>query len=416
MVKILHTSDWHLGASLAGYPREIEHRAALAQIVEIARERAVDAVVVAGDIFDSLNPSADAQRLLYETLRDLRAARPQAAIALVAGNHDPAGRLEALRALFDFAGVSCVGSIGRGPDRAFDAGAHLTPVRDAGGTVRAYLLLVPYPRVADLPLAPSEVDGSPIIWQTRMLYREAIAAARARIGDAPLIVTGHLHVKGGLESEGAEKRIIVGGEHAAPPDIFPGDLAYVALGHLHRRQSVARENLCYAGSLFPMSKTEVDYDHGVNIVTLEAGRVTIDHAPLSRRVPSLRVPGEGTLQPALVGAALAALGLDVEADVALWPFVHLALAVDGPAVNLRAEIDQLVERFPLRLASMSLSRPQMAGGAEMARPVAQLSERRPVDLFIEAFARRHGTRPLDEHLALFATLACEEAELCASSP
>ncbi|PPC91147.1 MAG: exonuclease sbcCD subunit D, partial [Methylocystis sp.] len=105
MIRLLHTADWHLGATLQGWSREAEHRDALAQLVAIARERAVDAVIVAGDVFDSLNPSADAQRLLYDTLRDLRIACPHARIALVAGNHDPAARLEAPRALFEMADV-----------------------------------------------------------------------------------------------------------------------------------------------------------------------------------------------------------------------------------------------------------------------------------------------------------------------
>ena len=134
VIKILHTADWHLGATLQGWSRET-NRKALAQIVGIAKTREVDAIIVAGDIFDSLNPSADAQRLLFETLKDLRAVRPNAIIALVAGNHDPAGRLEAPRALFDLIGVVAVGTIGR-REREIDTGVHLTPLRDSRGARR----------------------------------------------------------------------------------------------------------------------------------------------------------------------------------------------------------------------------------------------------------------------------------------
>ena len=410
MITFLHTADWHLGASLQGYPREAEHREALDQIVAIARDRAVDAVIIAGDVFDSLNPSAEAQRLLYETLSKLRAACPHATLALVAGNHDPAGRLEAPRALFDLANVACVGTMTRraGAGGELCMGAHLAPLSDARGRIRAYLLLMPYPRAADLPVAPPDLAGSPVVWQVRALYAEAIATARRTIGDAPLIVTGHLHVAGGLESEGAERRILVGGEHAVPPDIFPDDLAYVALGHLHRPQTVGRENIRYSGSLFPMSKTEIDYVHGVSIVTIDANaRAAIEHAPLTRHVASLRVPERGALAPGGVEAAFAALGLDPQMDAERRPFVHLAVKVDGPAVGLKAEIDALADKYPLRLVSLSLERPQAPDAAPMPL-VTRLSERQPVDLFREAFERRHGVPVTSDHLRLFEQIAQEE--------
>lgn len=129
VIRLLHTADWHLGAALHGWSREIEHRAALAQLVNIAHAQAVHGVIIAGDVFDSLNPSADAQKLFYETLRDLRAACPHAAIVLIAGNHDPAARLEAPRALFDFIRVVSIGVISRQQD-ALNLSHHLIPLHD----------------------------------------------------------------------------------------------------------------------------------------------------------------------------------------------------------------------------------------------------------------------------------------------
>jgi DNA repair protein SbcD/Mre11 len=408
VITLLHTADWHIGATLQGWPREGEHRAALAQIVEIAAAREVDAIIVAGDIFDSLNPSAEAQRLLYDTLRDLRAARKSASIHLIAGNHDPAGRLEAVRALFDFVDIHCVGTIAR-KDGVFDLDAHLRPLRDATGAVQAYLLAVPFPRAADLPLAPRDVEGSPVAYAVRALYAEMIAAARARIGPAPLVVTGHLHVAGGLESEGAERRILIGGEHAIPPDLFPPDLAYAALGHLHRPQSVGRATIRYAGSLLPMSKTEIDYTHGVSIVTLDdAGAATIEHTPITRSVAALRVPERGALAPTAVETAFKALALDADAPIDRQPFVHLQVEVDGPAVGLKAEMDALAEKFPLRLVSLAVRSADVAQQIANAPEAQRLSERRPEDLFRDAYLRAHGAAPTDAHMRLFASVA-EEA-------
>lgn len=406
-IKLLHTSDWHLGASLQGWPREAEHRKALAQLVDIAATRRVDAVIVAGDIFDSLNPSAEAQRLLFETLKDLRAALPSATIALIAGNHDPAGRLEAPRALFDLIGVVSVGTIAR-REGGIDSKVHLTPLRNASGAVAAHLLAAPYPRAADLAIVDEEISGSPIVFAVRKLYAELIAMAREQIGDAPLVVTGHLHVAGALESEGAERRILVGGEHAVPVDLFPPDLAYVALGHLHRPQSVGRDTVRYAGSLFPLSKTEIDYDHGVTIITIDETATRIEHAPLARPTPCLRVPARGGLAPTEVEAALTALGLDPASAPEDRPFIHLTVAADGPVVGLEAEIDAIAETFPIRLASLSIERPRQESEAPPAPLSLRLSEREPVELFREAFARVHGVEPAPEHLSLFHSAALEE--------
>lgn len=407
-IKILHTSDWHLGASLQGWPRESEHRGALSQLVAIAAERRVDAVIVAGDIFDSLNPSAEAQKLLFETLKNLRVALPEATIALVAGNHDPAGRLEAPRALFDMVGVIGVGTIARRPTGELEKALHLTPLRDASGAVAAYLLAVPYPRAADLSVVDEDVAGSPVVFAVRKLYAELIAMARAEIGDAPLIVTGHLHVAGALESEGAERRILIGGEHAVPADLFPEDIAYVALGHLHRPQSVGRENVRYSGSLFPLSKTEIGYEHGVSIVTIDGARTHIEHLPLTRPLPCLRVPARGGLKLSEVDSALAALGLDAALPPENHPFVHLTIAADGPVVGLEAEIDAIAQKYPIRVASLSIERPHQESAAPAAPVSLRLSEREPVELFREAFARAHGADPTPEHLSLFHSAALEE--------
>jgi hypothetical protein len=98
------------------------------------------------------------------------------------------------------------------------------------------VLAIPYLRAGDLPIIAqdSEELGSPVVKATRRLYVEAVNAARRRSGNKPLVVTGHLHCSGAIESEGAERRILVGGEHAVPPDIFANDIAYVALGHARR--------------------------------------------------------------------------------------------------------------------------------------------------------------------------------------
>lgn len=127
MIRILHTADWHIGQTLRGYSREHELRSALRLLEEIVVERDVDALVVAGDVFDSQNPSGEAQRLFYETIRRLNLAHPRMAIVIAAGNHDAAGRLEAPRPLLDAFNVRVVGNVRRVEGRLDRADRRASP-------------------------------------------------------------------------------------------------------------------------------------------------------------------------------------------------------------------------------------------------------------------------------------------------
>ncbi|MFM8859603.1 MAG: exonuclease SbcCD subunit D, partial [Methylocystis sp.] len=329
-----------------------------------------------------------------------------AAIVLIAGNHDPASRLEAPRALFDFIRVVSVGVISREQDQ-FNLRHHLIPLYDESGELCASILALPYPRAADLPLGSSATHGSPLVEAVRVLYRDAIDAARRNIGAHPLILTGHLHIAGGLESEGAERRILIGGEHAAPSDIFPDDVAYVALGHLHRPQSVGRATIRYAGSLIPMSKTEINYQHGVSLVEIDTtGASHIVHVPFVRRIDHLKLPISGALTVSQLEAELSHLCKDIQVSaVELAPFLHLTLLIDGPATGVKAEVDAICDKFPVRLVSLNFER---RAPAPMAPPAPQrLADCAPEALFRRAFVKTHGVEPSAEHLKCFDSLAQE---------
>ena len=407
MIRILHTADWHLGQTLMGWSRDNEHETALAALVELAVAREIDALIIAGDVFDTQSPSARAESLLYRTLVRLREAIPHLTMIVTAGNHDPAGRLEAPRPVLAALGIATVGTVARTAD-GIDLDRHLVPLKDRAGRVHAHALVLPYLGPAALPPIDrrSEEPGSPVVRAVRAFHEAAIAAARARIGDAPLVLTGHLAVGGGLESEGAERRILIGGEHAVPVDLFPADLAYVALGHLHRPQAIGRPTLRYSGSLFPLSATERSYDHGVSLVTLDAaGAVTVEHVPLPRPVPFLRLPERGAAAPDEVEGLLAGLGLDPALPLDERPWVQLALRLDRPAPGLKAELDRVAEAFPVRLVGHTIERPEAAPAA-LAAPDAfvDLADRDPEELFRLAFARRYGVGPEPVHLDAFAEI------------
>lgn len=404
MLKILHTADWHVGQSLGGYPRLAEHKIALSQLVAIAAEECVDALIVAGDIFDTQSPKAEAETLVYETFAQLTKALPQAKIILVAGNHDQAARIEAPSPLYRAFSIHAIGSVGR-REGAFDIDKHLIALSNHRGEPAAYCLALPYPRAIDLPglAAGGDESGSPTVREVRRLYAEASEAALTRAAGLPVIATGHLHVLGAIESEGAERAIIVGGQHAAPADIFDPRLAYVALGHLHRPQAVGRETIRYAGSLFPLSATERGYQHGISIVQIDGGAVTIRHRTLDRPAPFLRLPERGAMAPDAARAALAALNLDPATPESLRPLVQLSLRLEGPYPGLEAELDAIAASFPIRFLGHLVERPPTAGDALTALDASPvpLGERDPAELFAAAFEKKHGAPPDPAHVAVF---------------
>ncbi|WP_444464985.1 exonuclease subunit SbcD [Rhodobacter capsulatus] len=291
-MRLLHTADWHIGQTLNGWTREAEHRAFLTRLGEILVAERVDALLVAGDVFDGLNPSGEAQRLLYTALAGYLRANPRLQIVLSAGNHDPAQRLEAPEAMLRELGVHVLGTLTRGPEGGIDLDRHLIALRDGAGAVRAHLLALPFLRQADLPglRLGAEEDGAEAA--VRALLAETVARAAVRAKGLPLLAMAHLTCAGGLESAGAERRILIGGDHAVPPDVFPPALAYVALGHLHKPQSLDGGRLRYSGSPFPLSATEIGYDHGVTLLDLA-------HGTPPRHIPPA-APGAGAA-PARTG-------------------------------------------------------------------------------------------------------------------
>jgi len=390
-MRILHTADWHIGQTLSGFSREAEHAAFLEHLGQVIVDQQVDALLVAGDVFDGVNPSGEAQRLLYSALARFLRLRPGLTIVMIAGNHDPALRLEAPEAVLRELGVHVVGTMR-------DIGHHLIPLSDATG-VKAYVLAIPFLRSADLPgHTMGATGGNDVVTATRALHHALTAAALPMTGGLPLIAMGHLTCAGGLMSEGAERHILIGGEHAVPPDIYPPEIAYVALGHLHKPQNLDGGRVRYSGSPFPLSASEIPYDHGVTLIEL-TDTLTHHHIPLPRPVPCLRLPARGAASVTDLPALLAALPLDPTCPLDLRPFVHVTLTPDRPASQLRAEAEALLDAHPIRVASLIIDRPITA---LPDTPPPSLAQTNPQALFIQAFQAAQGLPPDPRHLAAFA--------------
>jgi DNA repair protein SbcD/Mre11 len=232
-VRILHTADWHVGKSLKGVSRLDEQEQVLREIVRTAREQEVDAVLVAGDLYDSAAPSAAAQRLVVRTLTAL--AGTGAEVVVIAGNHDHAATLDAYRPFAAAAGITMVGAV-----RTAESGG-VVEFAARNGAEKATVAVLPFlsqryaVRAAELVAnSPAENTGA-YDQQVRDIVGALTAGFRT---DAVNLVMAHLTVLGGTFG-GGERAAQSIFEYSVPAAVFPADAHYVALGHLHRRQALA---------------------------------------------------------------------------------------------------------------------------------------------------------------------------------
>jgi exonuclease SbcD len=410
-MRLLHTADWHLNQTLNGWSRDAEHALWLASLADVIAREEIDVLLVAGDVFDIINPSGEAQRLFYGALRAFKERRPGLITIISGGNHDPAGRLEAPGAILESLDVHVIATVRRN-EGALDARAHMIPLRGADGAPAAFVCAIPFLRAADLPglsFAAEEGAGSPIVAAARRFHVEMAEAATGIAAGLPVIAMGHLHCRGATESDtdGAERRILIGGEHALPEDVFPEAFAYVALGHLHRPQSLGGGRIRYAGSCFPLSAAEIGYEHGVTILDLDGADIRAAHHPIARPAEVIRLPARGAGSLEVFAEELAALAVDPATPVDLRPLVYVTLTATGPAAVLLSDAERLLADAPVRLAGIKVQRAEDPRGAAAPEPVISLAETDPEALFRQAFHEANGVAPEDRHVAAFRDVAGE---------
>jgi len=406
MLRILHTADWHLGHSLHSFSREYEHRCFLDWLLDTLEQELADALIIAGDVFDSANPPASAQQLLYHFLAQARQRCPSLDIVMVAGNHDSPARLEAPRSLLAGMGIHVVGTLPGTARGGIDLDRLLVPLTNRDGKVQAWCAALPFLRPADLPAVGDEALD-PLVEGVRRVYGRVIASARERLGPGQaLVATGHCYMVGTRLSELSERKILGGNQHALPVDIFPEDLSYAALGHLHLAQTVGRqETVRYSGSPIPLSLGEDRYPHQVVRVDLEGGRcLAMTPLPVPRSVAILRLPGNGPGPLKAVMALLRSLDLPTGTPAQTWPFLEIAVHLERPEPGLRRQLDEALAGKAIRLLKISSYYPGTGGALADAIPESHLQELTPDEVFMRRYWQKHGNDPPAELLAAFHAL------------
>ena len=364
-MKLLHTADWHVGRTIRGRSRTPEFDDALREVVGIAVQENVDAVLVAGDLYDHRSPAPEADSLVFEAFVRLH----EAGIPVVAipGNHDSALRLEALAKLLRPIGVAMV------PRVVPPEEGSLIEVRAKDGSEAALVACVPFVPQRRFGDAAALFRATEDWYQS---YAEGMGRLIAAVTepfrlDRVNVLLAHLFTDGAIPG-GGEHQITIGIEYAVSPARLPGSASYVALGHVHRPQPVrgAPAPTRYAGSLLQLDFGETEQTKSVTIVEASPGRpAKVREVALSagRRLLDL----EGTLD-------------DVLAKGELLPDAYLRVRVhtDGPVPGIAERVRDALPN---------------AVGAELdyeKKDVADngppLSSLQPRDQFVRYFCREHG--------------------------
>lgn len=378
-MRFLHTSDWHLGRTLAGRPRTDEFAAVLDEVVRIARDERVDCLLLSGDVYEHRISSPEADHFLFETL--VRLHREGIPVVAIPGNHESPERWRALAPLLAEIGVRVVTEV-RPPA---EGGAVEVPSRD--GEEAAIVACLPFVAERRFSSAAALFAGADR-WARD--YAQGMSDLIAAMGrgfrpDRVNVLMAHLFTEGALLG-GGEMEITIGDTCAVAPARFPASASYIALGHVHRPQALPRSPVParYAGSLLQLDFGEREQEKSVVIVDAAPGRPAAHTRTVALRAGRPLRDVAGTLDE--LQAAAASLG-----DA--W--LRVTVRSDGP---IPAVADRVREILP-RAVRVIPDHPHRTTTVE---PAALLTTLQPREQYAAYHQKIHGTPPSAELLATFA--------------
>ena len=376
-MRLLHTSDWHLGQHFMGKTRQAEHQAFCAWLIEQVREHAVDALIVAGDVFDSGAPPSYAREQYNRFIVALR--ETGARLVVLGGNHDSVAMLGESRDLLACLDTWVIPGVAADPAEQL----LLLPRRD--GMPGALLCAIPFVRPRDV--LKSEAGQSAEDKQQALQaaihehYRTLFALAEARRaelgGRLPIVASGHLTTVGASASESV-REIYVGSLEAFPTSAFP-PAAYIALGHIHRPQKVGgMEHIRYSGSPIPLSFDEARQQKEVLLVDLhEDGLEAVTPLPVPCFQPLVTLRGS----LAELAGAIAEAAAQGSAERPVW--LEVQVSTDDYRSDLQKRVSVLCEGLPVEVLRVRRER-----GSANAGQLAEARETLDELTAEEVFARR----------------------------
>lgn len=396
-MRILHTSDWHLGRTLEGRTRLPEQEQFMDELVDIVRHAEVQLILIAGDVYDTYNPPADAEKLFFDAVERLSDGGKRAIVA-IAGNHDSPERLLAASPLAVKHGISLLGYPGEqlavhsasGGVRRISSGSGWLELGMSGCEEKAVIYALPYPseaRLNEVLVETLEERSQQIAYSDRVsrLFREADQIFRP---DTVNLAVAHLFAFGGVESE-SERQL--GGALAVSPQAMPKSAQYIGLGHLHRPQQLHTAPVAtrYSGSPLSFSFSEADQQKEVVLVDVIPGGMA--------RVQPVNLNCGKVLKRWRAGSFEEALSWCGEPRNQLG-WVDLEIMVDKPI-----EMNQLAE---LRKAHPGLIFiqpvfPATDGEMDDAQNKHKLADMPLVDRFKLFYEREYGIAPQEDLVGFF---------------
>ncbi len=375
-MRILHTADWHIGQRLHERQRTDEHKEFLDWLLNTIQEHHVELLLVSGDIFDTALPSSEATNLYYQFLYRLY-NETEAYAVITAGNHDSPRHLEAPREFLEMGRIYVVGT--------------------AEEPTKCVLTLPPNePRVA-VAAVPflSESDLRHFSYETEVdrneRYRERFKAFYADCvsfmpAELPKILMGHLFVQGGKIGD-SERNVQIGGATATHANDFPKDVSYVALGHLHRPQTIKDTDypVRYSGSPIPLRFNETAYRKAVYLLELSEDSTLIRdekiEIPIFKELCTLKGDETSILLDAMMGD---------------WDgkYIQVKLKLTAPRVGISDDIRQAFGSRGGEVLSVELELPEVKQGP----PISVAKMERPEKMFAQFHKAKFDGEPPDETL------------------
>lgn len=415
MIKIIATSDWHLGNLFHGNDRLPEHKHFLNWLLEQVKTHEPDALLVAGDVFDNGNPSAASQSAYYEFLADATQACPQMQVVITAGNHDSASRLEAPRPMLTRHKVEIRGTAHREWKQATENENGywqvyyddlLIPVSNSQGE-QVVVLAVPYLR-SDMVQNTNYSQG------VNNLLHDLTQRARELYPGQTLVMMAHMYAKGAdiAKSDYSEK-IVIGGQEEVNMEGWTDHPDYMTCGHIHKRQHIWNTDWArYTGSVLPMSFAEKDYTHGVDLVTFEAGRhPKVEQLVYEPQHKLMVLPDDDSeLSPAklktLIKKALPDRILEKPDEDSCY--VVLKVKMDKANNDDIRELEDLMNTKNAVLCKIQKIMPQTdvstIVGSRQLKSLDDILNRDPMETLKEAYLIEHGIDMSEEQTALLTDL------------
>jgi exonuclease SbcD len=349
-MKLLHTSDWHIGRALYGRKRYEEFEAFLDWLAALIESANIDVLLVAGDVFDNSTPSNRAQELYYRFLCRVAAA-PHRHVVITAGNHDSPSFLNAPRELLKFLNISVVGYASDRPAE------EVIVIAGADHEARLIVCAIPYLRDRDIRTAEAgesvEDKERKIIEGIRAHYRrvyEAAEAKRATLNKSvPIVAMGHLFTAGGQTVDGdGVRELYIGSLAQVGRDVFPAGIDYLALGHLHIPQRVGgSDSIRYSGAPVPIGFGESGQEKSVVLVKFSGD------AP---RVANISVPRFQEMKTLQGDWQTIARGIDELKSTGNRAWLEIIYEGDEIAGDLRGRLDEAVAGTGLEILRVRNSR------------------------------------------------------------